>query len=487
MGLRASSGAPSTAEAVAVASPASSGQPGGEVQASALASGATRAQSAATATNAQKGTAGGEPTGEQGQSAPVAANIGRGAASGSEAQPQVAAGSGSQPMGRSLAGANIEPGAAAPGVTPGELAASAAGSASKPLTGSAGAEVGRQSTAARVARRGESDTAGGVSAGQTADIAAGAPAIARGADAAPQVGQGLARSSRLGRAALPGLAIDDALAGAPEVELAGEAPGSSSAAAEGAGVATPRASASRQAARLPGGALAKGDRNVEGPGGPEASMAGALEGPQRVGDGADEGPELAAGGGGPLRRAAMPELPSGVDLADDPGPSPAMSRAEIARLAGGPAVAEVTRRQTNSPNVRIAATPGPGGLSDEPMDDIGVPNRLARRDSDEAHTQVERFVLKKSSAPLSIDAEVRELPVEAFRQRDPSRRPEVAQAAAAPVKARRPSRRDWTSWPGIRCPMDAGASRVGPTGAATAHRRASPAWTPIAPARGWHC
>jgi len=76
--------------------------------------------------------------------------------------------------------------------------------------------------------------------------------------------------------------------------------------------------------------------------------------------------------------------------------------------------------------VRIAAPEGPGGLSQQPTADLGLPTRRARPESDVVHAVASRMILEKSGGQPTIDARVRDTAVPGFKQRDAQDRQDVA-------------------------------------------------------------
>ena len=114
--------------------------------------------------------------------------------------------------------------------------------------------------------------------------------------------------------------------------------------------------------------------------------------------------------------------------ADEPGPVAGAS--DPATLAGGqgPAVDNLVRQASGALPVQIAALDGPGGLSRDPAPQIGVPNRLARLDSEAIHQVASRFLRTRNSGSPSIDAKAFDLPAPAFEQRSPEMRSEKAKS-----------------------------------------------------------
>ena len=164
--------------------------------------------------------------------------------------------------------------------------------------------------------------------------------------------------------------------------------------------------------------------------GPAAGTPGTRVGPRRLAQGNDQGPSLAAEvGGAPLGKTNRPGLPSGMAemLGAEPGPASGLpgEPTQLAALIESSGIGDVGHRGGGLP-VRIAALPGPGGLSYDARPAIGLPSRRARPESDVVHAIARRFVIGRSGGELAIDGRARELPAEAFRRRDPGRRAEEA-------------------------------------------------------------
>ncbi|MHC4400573.1 MAG: hypothetical protein ACYTG0_12930 [Planctomycetota bacterium] len=130
--------------------------------------------------------------------------------------------------------------------------------------------------------------------------------------------------------------------------------------------------------------------------------------------------------GAPLRKASLAQLPEqSVDVPADPAvPEPSTASPGEGPVVPKAGVGELARSDGGLP-VRIAAAPGPGGLSSNPLPVMGIPSRRARPESPIVHATPERFLLQKTSGRLTFDGRVREIPAESFQQRDPGRRADL--------------------------------------------------------------
>lgn len=149
----------------------------------------------------------------------------------------------------------------------------------------------------------------------------------------------------------------------------------------------------------------------------------------RAAGGADGAPELgdAAPGRATRRRNEIAGLSAGSAMADDPGPQPggnSRARADVGDL--GPSATEATRGETNSLLARTARKDGAGGTQTDVLGDPGQLSRHAREDSDVLDSTPRRFNLDKSSGSLALDLKAADVP-EAFRDRDPGRRADLAE------------------------------------------------------------
>jgi hypothetical protein len=180
------------------------------------------------------------------------------------------------------------------------------------------------------------------------------------------------------------------------------------------------------------GAVAMAQR---APGNPD--RVGTMAGRRRTAEGAGPGPIAADEiGRRPQPTTSAPGLLSEVAepieraRAIGPGagaPSGAIAVAEAVGDRGHGLVGEPSRPEGGLP-VRIPAEEGPGGLGYLPSPEVGIPSRRARLESETVQTIFKRFVIERSGGQLAIDGRVREAPAEAYRQREPGRRAEVAQA-----------------------------------------------------------
>ena len=132
---------------------------------------------------------------------------------------------------------------------------------------------------------------------------------------------------------------------------------------------------------------------------------------------------IAGAGGESAAQGAQPSmLKIGPDTATGPGESPNPS----ARAAGGDVVGGPVRQEVGLP-VRVAASVGPAGLSADRVPVAGIPGRRARPEGEITLAVVPRSVLTRSATGRpAIDGRVREVPAEAFQQRDPDRRFDAA-------------------------------------------------------------
>lgn len=135
----------------------------------------------------------------------------------------------------------------------------------------------------------------------------------------------------------------------------------------------------------------------------------------------------AAAGASAPRRAAPVELalhlPAGVEAAPMTPQADADSRSlpspSVTNAAAGP-------RSLSGIPVRLAAAEGPGALTTGPsIPEVGTPNRLARAESQIAHTTPQRFLLQRAQGPVMVDAEIAADPVPAFAGRSPQMRREL--------------------------------------------------------------
>jgi hypothetical protein len=119
--------------------------------------------------------------------------------------------------------------------------------------------------------------------------------------------------------------------------------------------------------------------------------------------------------GNPLAKAGGGSLDGLEALVDDIGPMAAGEEGAVASLDGAGGTGD-TRRPAPAPAVDLAALTGPGGLSQQPHPEPGLPNRLARAESEVVTVSSGRFILKKSGGAAALAIEAVE-PAEAFRQR----------------------------------------------------------------------
>jgi len=371
---------------------------------------------------------------------PVGVMAGR-ARTGRGGVPALAVGTGAPQLGRSPTGAA---GLAGLG---GRVAESVPGDqAGGPSTLEGPAQPGPNEAATAVARSGGSGLpAGGLgggpgsegagSAGGLGDVAlngsVGTARIgrARGGDlmAGPELAGGIpGPARRMGRVPVADLAGD-------VPEALGDAPadgGKQTAGPSGLPEAgTP--GVKRRSSGLPGKLLTGMAVDGATVAGPAAGTPGTTVGPRRTAHGHDAGPSLAADvGAAPLGKTNRLGLPSGRAEMIGTAPGPTSGRVadeptQLAAVLDGAGIGEVGRRDGGLP-VRMAAMPGPGGLSYDARPAIGLPSRRARPESDVVHAIARRFVVGRSGGEVAIDGRAQELPREAFRQRDPTRRADQA-------------------------------------------------------------
>jgi hypothetical protein len=239
-------------------------------------------------------------------------------------------------------------------------------------------------------------------------------------------GQGVTGPTRqLGRAAAA-----DLVAELPQMEAAGADAGGQETAAVEPSPDGRVVGQQRQASGLPGELVRQMPVDTAAQTGQAGANAGEVAGPQRVAQADDDAPSLAAEiGGATLDRKAAPGLPTAlaeieeaqpVGAAGAPGEAEPLDSAVAGTGTGQPA------RQAGGLPVQIAAAPGPGGLSFAPSPEVGIPSRRARPESDVIHTVSRRFVIERSGGELAIDGHVRQEPTEAYRQRDPGKREDMA-------------------------------------------------------------
>ena len=147
-----------------------------------------------------------------------------------------------------------------------------------------------------------------------------------------------------------------------------------------------------------------------------------------------EGPQLGRGNRGTLaRHSGLPGLPAAegaIDLAEAPGPQPgAPGPATLAdgnAGGAGPTFERPSQQMENRLAVKAPSDSGVGGLRQDPTPEAGLPNRLARRESQTLTPTAGRFVLEKSSSPLSAQATLKPEPAPAFQNRDLAERERIA-------------------------------------------------------------
>jgi len=137
------------------------------------------------------------------------------------------------------------------------------------------------------------------------------------------------------------------------------------------------------------------------------ALSGTIGGVRRATDGPSGVPVIAKAGAVQLKRASGDGLPSGPAVADDSGPVAGADRV-VGSGNPGPAARKATRAEVNQLLVRVNATAGPGGTTNNVQGKIGSPSRAARPDSDLVQTNPRRFQLQKATASLSVNTDASE-------------------------------------------------------------------------------
>ncbi len=141
-------------------------------------------------------------------------------------------------------------------------------------------------------------------------------------------------------------------------------------------------------------------------GGPSSPNSGAAPGaflgggPSRATASSSAGPAVATGGSGSGGRRTASALPSEMiaDIPDEGG------SAADGTAGGAPAPGDQPDRRTSGGlPVQVAAVDGPGGLGPQASANAGVPNRLARSDSNLIQANTGRFLRRDAGAPQAID------------------------------------------------------------------------------------
>jgi hypothetical protein len=231
-------------------------------------------------------------------------------------------------------------------------------------------------------------TAGGFATGGDGGPAASSSGLARSADAGAAGPQTAAVGAGAGRRA--------AASAVAAIEGAAEAPDAGEAAADAGGPAASQIGLARSETGAPS------DLGAGPPSPSSGSVPGALTGggPARAVAGASPGPSASAGGGRAGRRTAS-AVPSELiaDLPDEGSPAAAAGAAGGAPAPGD----QPDRRSSGGLPVQVAAVDGPGGLGPQPSSNAGVPNRLARTDSNLIQANTGRFLRRDAGAPQAID------------------------------------------------------------------------------------
>jgi hypothetical protein len=243
---------------------------------------------------------------------------------------------------------------------------------------------------------------------------------------------------------VPGMPSDDSSGNTGSAAQPEGSPGSqtaslaTSAPAGGAAEADPATAPERMeslGADAGQGALAQGPAGGGSPG--AMAAAAAVPGPaavtaRRGGTGAVSEKMLAMGSSSSVpRRNPGPLTGLSIDVplrVDSPGAG--ASRDPVQRSSAGPASSQAERIQAG-PAVPIRQEAGPGGLSELPSPELGIPNRRARPESVVVHTSPGRFMLDRAAGRPPLDASLMKPPAAAFKQRFPGQRNEVAQKHGA--------------------------------------------------------
>ncbi|NQU20740.1 MAG: hypothetical protein HQ567_05605 [Candidatus Nealsonbacteria bacterium] len=309
----------------------------------------------------------------------------------------------------------------------------------------AGAAAGGQ--AAKTADLPDAIVGGGAAAQGGGEVSATQPAEETGLLAGPGSGEVVtAQLSRSGRdeslvpAASTGArsgpvrktgALDVTGAGTAAPELAAAGPTTSgTSTATSVAPRTDLAGPQRQVAGLSGDLIDRTSVEDALEAGPAGTTVATARGERRLPQGNESGPPLAAAvGRGPLRNTDLPGLPRGVaeTVEEQPIAAAAALPGQTVDLAEGTGPDQPSRQDGGLP-VQIAAAPGTGGLGYDPSPEVGLPSRRARPESEIIHTISRRFVIERSGGELAVDGRLSEEPTEAFRQRDPGRRTQAAQA-----------------------------------------------------------
>jgi hypothetical protein len=185
----------------------------------------------------------------------------------------------------------------------------------------------------------------------------------------------------------------------------------------------------RSVAGIPGAVLTRTDTGAPAVGAAGTLSPSGASAPRRA-DTGDVGPVAAAiSGGQPSRQGALASLPAGLAEADDPGPVAGSPVSTAVVGSQGPATDQVARRPSGLLPVQIAAVEGPGGLNAQPSPEAGIPNRLARRDSEAVLPVASRFIRERSTGVPSIDTKAFDDPSPAFSARKAEQRPQQARSS----------------------------------------------------------
>jgi hypothetical protein len=347
---------------------------------------------------------GGQPSGGSGPGTLTAGPMSR-AGTGGTGQPAVSSGGGLLAGRTSQGSASQADGEMEAGGPSSVRAESSSGIAGGAASGSRGQTPG--------GTLGERSTVGGpagrAGTGSGTDLNAAASLARAGGQGEPQVGAGQ-KGATIAARGRSGSGTNDS----------GETPDAVGPTANSSGPSGSGEPTARLAARAGSGAgtasgLTGRSGSMEGPDGSASVLQGAAGGPRRATEGSAGGPVVANSGAGTLQRSTGNNLPSGADLADEPGPAAGPAVASTSGGTPGPAAREASRRQENRLQVAVPADMGPGGLTNRPGE-LGLPSRAARADSPVVQTTPDRFQLDRARTSLSSGGTGSEIP-DAFAAR----------------------------------------------------------------------
>ncbi|MHB8900038.1 MAG: hypothetical protein ACYC6Y_14920, partial [Thermoguttaceae bacterium] len=162
------------------------------------------------------------------------------------------------------------------------------------------------------------------------------------------------------------------------------------------------------------------------------SLSGTGAGPSR--STAPERMELSGASG--LQAGSSPGATAGGVGDGSPSPVAALEPAgepdgRMPARPSSPTAGSQPQHMATGPAVPIRQPDGPGGLSDLPAPDLGIPNRHARPESVVVHNSPGRFLLDRAAGRPPMDASLMKPPAAAFKQRLPGARNEMAKKYGA--------------------------------------------------------